>query len=96
VHQKGKHTTTFAEMFPLVQGGFIIDTPGIKEFGMIDMEISEVSHYFPEMFKESENCRFNNCQHRNEPSCAVRAAVNKNLIPETRYTSYLRIVESLQ
>ena len=96
VHSKGKHTTTFAEMFPLENGGFIIDTPGIKEFGMIDMEAHEVSHYFPEMFKISEHCRFNNCTHQNEPNCTVKNAVEKWIIPESRYTSYLSIVDSIK
>lgn len=95
-HQKGKHTTTFAEMFPLHGGGSIIDTPGIKEFGMIDMKPEEVSHYFPEIFKESENCRFNNCMHLNEPKCAVKVAVAEDRIPGTRYTTYLRIMESVR
>ena len=78
-----------------MHGGYIIDTPGIKEFGMIDMQPTEVSHYFPEIFGLSDNCRFNNCTHISEPHCAVKAAVEKNRIPETRYTSYLRIVESM-
>ncbi|MFC2176356.1 ribosome small subunit-dependent GTPase A [Bacteroidota bacterium] len=96
VHSKGKHTTTFAEMFPLANGGFIIDTPGIKEFGMIDMQPYEVSHYFTEMFKVSKNCRFNNCTHQNEPNCAVKQAMEKGEIPESRYNSYINILESLQ
>ncbi len=96
VHHKGIHTTTYAEMHPLKSSGFIIDTPGIKEFGMIDMEQAEVSHFFPEIFKVSENCRFNNCKHVNEPACAVRSAAENGGIPETRYTSYLSIYESIQ
>lgn len=96
VHSKGTHTTTFAEMFALSEGGFIIDTPGIKEFGMIDMDRYEVSHFFPELFRVSEHCRFNNCLHLQEPGCAVRDAVTSGEIPETRYSSYLSILESIR
>lgn len=96
VHHKGIHTTTYAEMHPLKTSGFIIDTPGIKEFGMIDMERAELSHYFPEIFELSSNCKFNNCQHVNEPACAVRTAAENADIPETRYSSYLSIFESIQ
>jgi ribosome biogenesis GTPase len=96
MHNKGTHTTTFAEMFPLPHGGYIIDTPGIKEFGMIDMDIYEVSHYFPEIFSLSSNCKFNNCVHRNEPGCAVLAALEENAIPESRYSSYISILESVK
>lgn len=96
MHSKGTHTTTFAEMFPLDEGGFIIDTPGIKEFGMVDMQNQEVSHYFPEIFKASEECRFNNCIHLNEPGCAVIAQVNNLQISKSRYSSYLSIIESLK
>lgn len=95
VHEKGKHTTTFAEMFQLPFGGSIIDTPGIKEFGMVDMDKDEVSHYFPEMFAESAKCKFNNCKHLNEPGCAVKTAVLEGRIPESRYSSYISIVDSL-
>lgn len=96
VHHKGIHTTTYAEMHPLKTSGFIIDTPGIKEFGMIDMERAELSHFFPEIFELSANCKFNNCQHVNEPACAVRTAAENADIPETRYSSYLSIYESIQ
>ena len=97
VHAKGSHTTTFAEMFPLENNnGFIIDTPGIKEFGMIDMQKEEISHFFPEIFKISENCKFNNCNHLNEPKCAVRDAVENGSIPESRYSSYMNIIESVK
>ncbi len=96
VHNKGTHTTTYAEMHRLDFGGFIIDTPGIKEFGLIDMEAGELSHYFPEIFNASENCKFNNCLHVNEPSCAVMNQVKENAIPETRYRSYLSILESIR
>ncbi len=92
-HHKGMHTTTFSEMFPLPDGGYIIDTPGIKGFGTIDFETEEVAHFFPEIFKVSHDCRFNNCTHRHEPGCAVLAAVEQHLISESRYASYLSIIE---
>ena len=92
-HNKGMHTTTFSEMIPLPEGGYLIDTPGIKGFGTIEMETAEISHYFPEIFKFSEDCRFNNCSHRHEPGCAVREAVEKHLISESRYISYLNMLE---
>ncbi|MDH6355030.1 ribosome biogenesis GTPase [Dysgonomonas sp. PH5-45] len=92
-HGKGMHTTTFSEMLELPDGGFIIDTPGIKGFGTVDMGVGEISHYFPEIFKFSEECRFNNCKHVNEPGCAVRAAVENHYISESRYKSYLNILE---
>lgn len=92
-HGKGMHTTTFSEMLELPQGGFIIDTPGIKGFGTIDMKIEEIGHYFKEIFKVSHQCRFNNCIHLNEPGCAVQDAVEKHLISESRYKSYLNILE---
>lgn len=95
VHHKGKHTTTFAEMFALADGGAVIDTPGVKEFGLIDMEVAEISHYFPEIFRVSEQCRFGNCLHRNEPNCAVSAAVANGDIAESRYSSYISILESI-
>ncbi|HEY6159657.1 MAG TPA: ribosome small subunit-dependent GTPase A, partial [Bacteroidia bacterium] len=79
-HGKGTHTTTFAEMHPLSFGGFIIDTPGIKEFGMVNMERTEISHYFPEIFERSKECKFNTCLHVNEPKCAVIAAVESGEI----------------
>lgn len=92
-HGKGMHTTTFSEMLELPQGGFIIDTPGIKGFGTVDMEPEEISHYFPEIFRFSKDCRFNNCIHVNEPGCAVRGAVENHYISESRYKSYLNIME---
>ena len=92
-HNKGMHTTTFSEMIALPEGGYLIDTPGIKGFGTIDMEEAEVSHYFPEIFKMSANCRFGNCTHRHEPGCAVLEAVKEHLISESRYKSYLNILE---
>lgn len=87
----GKHTTTFSEMFKLNIGGYIIDTPGIRSFGMIDMKNDDVSHYFPEIFKVSEQCRFNNCKHTHEPDCAVKNAVENGEIAISRYESYLSI-----
>ena len=92
-HHKGMHTTTFSEMYPLPQGGYIIDTPGIKGFGTIDFNPNEVAHFFPEIFEISKNCRFNNCTHRHEPGCAVLKALENHQISESRYTSYLSIIE---
>jgi ribosome biogenesis GTPase len=94
-HQMGTHTTTFSEMIELNNGGFIIDTPGIKGFGTIDMERDEVSHYFPEIFKISKKCRFYNCMHLNEPDCAVLDALEHHYISESRYHSYLNILEDI-
>lgn len=91
-HHKGMHTTTFAEMFPLSFGGYIIDTPGIKEFGILDLEPEEVSHYFPEMRAVLQNCQFNNCLHLDEPKCAVKEAIVKGNISIERYTNYLNIL----
>lgn len=91
-HNKGMHTTTFSEMIELPDGGFIIDTPGIKGFGTIEMEDAEISHYFPEIFKHSDKCRFGNCSHRHEPGCAVIEAVENHYISESRYRSYLSIL----
>jgi ribosome biogenesis GTPase len=88
---KGMHTTTFAEMFELPQGGFIIDTPGIRELGVIDIEKQELSHFFPEMRKRMHDCRFHNCRHINEPGCAVLAALEDGEIELSRYESYLSI-----
>lgn len=93
-HNKGMHTTTFSEMFPVDDnGGYLIDTPGIKGFGTFDMEEEEIGHYFPEIFKTSANCKYNNCTHRHEPGCAVRKAVEKHFISESRYASYLNMLE---
>lgn len=92
-HNKGMHTTTFSEMIPLPEGGYLIDTPGIKGFGTIEMETAEISHYFPEIFKFSENCKFSNCSHRHEPGCAVLQALEEHYISESRYKSYLSILE---
>ncbi len=92
-HGKGMHTTTFSEMIELPHGGFIIDTPGIKGFGVVHMEKNEIFHFFPEIFKFSNKCRFHNCIHINEPGCAVRDAVEKHYISESRYKSYLSMME---
>ena len=92
-HNKGMHTTTFSEMFPVPSDGYIIDTPGIKGFGTFDMEEEEIGHYFPEIFKASADCRYNNCTHRHEPGCAVREAVEQHYISESRYASYLNMLE---
>ena len=92
-HNKGMHTTTFSEMFAVTGDGYIIDTPGIKGFGTFDMKDEEVGHYFKEIFETSDKCKYNNCTHRHEPGCAVREAVEQHLISESRYTSYLNILE---
>jgi ribosome biogenesis GTPase / thiamine phosphate phosphatase len=92
-HFKGKHTTTFAEMLELPEGGYIIDTPGIKGFGMIHMDKEEIYHFFPEIFKYAENCQFNNCMHVEEPKCAVIEAVGRGNISPSRYYSYLSILQ---
>ncbi|MCD7978189.1 MAG: ribosome small subunit-dependent GTPase A [Tannerellaceae bacterium] len=92
-HNKGMHTTTFSEMIPLPEGGYLIDTPGIKGFGTIEMETEEISHYFPEIFKYADGCRFNNCTHRHEPGCAVLKALDQHLISPSRYKSYLNILK---
>ena len=92
-HNKGMHTTTFSEMFPVPGDGYIIDTPGIKGFGTFDMEEEEIGHYFPEIFKFSADCRYGNCTHRHEPGCAVRKAVEEHYISESRYASYLNMLE---
>ncbi len=93
VHKKGMHTTTFSEMFELPQNGYLIDTPGIKGFGTFDMEEEEIGHYFPEIFRTSADCKYGNCTHRNEPGCAVRQAVENHYISESRYNSYLNMLE---
>jgi len=90
-HDKGMHTTTFAEMFELPHGGYIIDTPGIRELGVIDIEKQELSHFFPEMRALLNQCRFNSCRHINEPGCAVIKAVEEGEIELSRYESYLSI-----
>lgn len=92
VHEQGKHTTTFAEMHSLASGGYIIDTPGIRAFGVIDLEKEHMAHYFPEMRNLIGACRFHNCLHLNEPNCAVKAAVEKDEISFSRYQSYLDLM----
>ncbi len=92
---KGMHSTTFAEMFDLPSGGKIIDTPGIRELGLVSIEKEELSHYFPEMRQLIHQCKFNNCQHIDEPGCAIKEAVNKAAIHTERYISYLSIRDSI-
>ena len=92
VHEQGKHTTTFAEMHSLASGGYIIDTPGIRAFGVIDLEKEHMAHYFPEMRNLIGACRFHNCLHLNEPNCAVKDAVEKDEISFSRYQSYLDLM----
>lgn len=92
-HLQGQHTTTFAEMFDLSFGGQIIDTPGIKGFGVVEMDKEELGDYFPEFFKLKENCKFNNCLHLEEPQCAVKEALENEEIAWSRYKSYLQILE---
>ena len=93
IHQQGKHTTTFAEMHEMQNGGYIIDTPGVRGFGITDIEKKELSHYFPEIFAKSEECQFNNCSHQHEPKCAVKLAVEEGDIAYTRYESYISMME---
>lgn len=92
-HDTGMHTTTFSEMLPLPEGGWLIDTPGIKGFGSFDMEPEEIGSYFKEVFSFSKNCRFSNCTHTHEPGCAVRKAVEEHYIAESRYNSYLSMLQ---
>jgi ribosome biogenesis GTPase / thiamine phosphate phosphatase len=93
MHKSGKHTTAFSAMNRLSFGGHIIDTPGIKGFGMLNMEPWEISHYFPEIFQKSKNCQYNNCSHTHEPGCAVKNAVENGEIAQSRYISYLGLLE---
>ena len=92
-HHTGMHTTTFSEMFAIGTDAYIIDTPGVKGFGTIDFDVNEVSHFFPEIFRISANCRYGNCTHTHEPGCAVLKAVDESLISQSRYASYLSILE---
>lgn len=92
-HQQGQHTTTFAEMFDLEFGAKIIDTPGIRGFGIVDMKPEEIGDYFPEFFALKDQCKFNNCLHKEEPKCAVKEALDNDEIPWSRYQSYLQILE---
>ncbi|MBO5971574.1 MAG: ribosome small subunit-dependent GTPase A [Alistipes sp.] len=91
-HHKGKHTTTFSTMYP-IEGGYIIDTPGIKGFGLIDIESRELCRYFPEMMRLAPDCRFYNCTHTHEPGCAVSEAVKEGVVAWSRYESYLKILD---
>lgn len=91
-HKQGKHITTFPEMYKMPFGGFVIDTPGIRGFGVVDMERNEIYHFFREIFIKSKECRFTNCLHLDEPDCAVRNAVSEGSIPESRYRSYINIM----
>jgi ribosome biogenesis GTPase len=92
-HFSGKHTTTNSEMYELDFGGYIIDTPGIKGFGVLEMEKEEISHYFPEIFKSLEGCQYYNCTHTHEPQCAVKKSVEEGKIAQSRYNSYLGLLE---
>ncbi|MDO4957067.1 MAG: ribosome small subunit-dependent GTPase A [Bacteroidales bacterium] len=93
MHETGMHTTTFSAMYPLEGGGWLMDTPGIKGFGTFDMEEEEIGHYFREIFRFSADCKYGNCTHTHEPGCAVRRAVEEHYISESRYTSYLSMLE---
>ena len=92
-HQQGQHTTTFAEMHKLQSGGYIVDTPGIRAFGIVDLDKAVISHYFPEMRALMSECKFNNCQHLKEPKCAIKDALEDNNIDESRYTTYVQLME---
>ncbi|MCR5017616.1 MAG: ribosome small subunit-dependent GTPase A [Bacteroidales bacterium] len=92
-HLQGKHTTSLYEMYPLASGGFVIDSPGLRGFGLVDLEKEEISKYFPEMLRASEGCRFTPCTHTHEPGCAVKAAVEAGTISSERYNSYLGMLE---
>lgn len=96
LHHTGTHTTTFSEMIPLPEGGDIIDIPGVKGFGMIEFNPAEVGHYFPEIFKVAENCKYGDCRHLGEPGCAVLQAVEEGHILPSRFASYLSIMEELE
>ncbi len=92
-HRKGRHTTTYSTMYPIGRSGYIIDTPGIKGFGLLDIEDAELWHYYPEMMRIGEGCRFYNCTHTHEPGCAVEEAVRRGEIAFSRYESYLKIMD---
>lgn len=94
-HDSGVHTTTFSEMLALPQGGYVIDTPGVKGFGTFDMRPEEIGSYFKEIFRFSRDCRFSNCTHTHEPGCAVRRAVEEHYIAESRYQSYLSMLQDM-
>lgn len=92
-HEQGQHTTTFAEMHPLPEGGYLIDTPGIRGFGLVHMESAEIGDYFPEIFALKGDCKFHNCSHVHEPGCAVKVAVENHKLAFTRYESYLNFIQ---
>lgn len=92
-HQQGQHTTTFAEMYKVTSGGYIIDTPGIRAFGIVDLDKAVISHYFPEMRERMSACKFHNCLHLNEPQCAIKEAVENGEIFESRYATYVQLME---
>ncbi|MBP3202660.1 MAG: ribosome small subunit-dependent GTPase A [Bacteroidales bacterium] len=92
-HLQGKHTTSLYEMYPLASGGYVIDSPGIRGFGLVDVEKEEIARYFPEMLRASQDCRFTPCSHTHEPGCAVKAAVEDGRIAPERYNSYLGMLE---
>lgn len=94
--QKGKHTTTFAQLIPLSDGGYVVDTPGIREFGLVNIDKTELSLYFPEMIEPRQHCKFYNCTHYHEPKCGVVEAFEQGKIAPSRYNSYLNILESLE
>jgi ribosome biogenesis GTPase len=93
---KGMHTTTFAQMYDLPVSGSVIDTPGMRELGLVNLEKEELAQYFPEMREKMEGCQFNNCQHINEPGCAVKAAVEKGIISEARFFSYVDLWHGIE
>ncbi len=95
-HDTGMHTTTFSEMYTLPGGGELIDTPGVRGFGVFDFRSEDVGHYFPEIFKYSHDCRFGNCTHTHEPGCAVLEALDNQFISQSRYNSYLSILEEIR
>lgn len=96
LYHTGTHTTTFSEMLMLPVGGAVIDVPGVKGFGVIDFDKFQVGHYFPEIFKHSADCKYSDCRHRTEPGCAVVQALDQHLIAESRYASYLSILEEVE
>lgn len=95
-HNKGRHTTTFAEMHSLPDGGFLVDTPGIKGFGLVSLERESLNHHFPEFFRRLPDCKFHNCMHHKEPGCAVRAAVEQGEVAESRYHNYLEMLQEFE
>ena len=93
IHDTGMHTTTYTEMFEIMPGSYIVDTPGVKGFGTYNMEAGEISHYFVEFFELSKECKYGNCTHTHEPGCAVLAALERGEIAPSRYQSYLSMLE---